>query len=84
TELERQSLRVDDLRWTAGRAPATFPLRCAVQIRHHAQAAPAWLGAPVEGGATVDLDTPAGGVAPGQAAVFYDGDRVVGGGWIAT
>ena len=32
----------------------------------------------------VQLDAPAYGVAPGQAAVFYDGDdRVLGGGWIA-
>jgi len=28
------------------------------------------------------LDEPAGAVAPGQAAVLYDGDRVLGGGWI--
>lgn len=34
------------------------------------------------GGAIVTFDTPEFGVAPGQACVFYDGDRVVGGGWI--
>ncbi len=28
------------------------------------------------------LDAPAGAVAPGQAAVLYDGERVLGGGWI--
>ena len=33
-------------------------------------------------GAIVTFDTPEFGVAPGQACVFYDGDRVVGGGWI--
>lgn len=32
--------------------------------------------------ATITLDTPQYGVAPGQAAVFYQGDRVLGGGWI--
>jgi tRNA-specific 2-thiouridylase len=31
---------------------------------------------------TVDPDSPIFGVAPGQAAVFYDEDRVIGGGWI--
>lgn len=34
-------------------------------------------------GAVVRLETPVEGVAPGQACVFYDGDRMLGGGWIA-
>jgi len=37
-----------------------------------------------EGEAMVALDTPAYGVSPGQAAVFYDGTRVLGGGWIVA
>jgi tRNA-specific 2-thiouridylase len=82
--LQHQTLRVADLRWTGGRAPLTWPLRCSVQIRHHAAAAPAWVAAPDADGCAVDLDSPAMGVAPGQAAVFYDGDRVVGGGWISA
>lgn len=82
--LSRSLMQVDDVRWTAGASPRAWPLRCAVQIRHHADAAPAWVDAPdAAGGAAVRLDEPAVGVAPGQAAVFYDGDRVVGGGWIA-
>jgi tRNA-specific 2-thiouridylase len=32
--------------------------------------------------ATVKLETPVLGVASGQAGVFYDGDRLLGGGWI--
>ena len=35
-----------------------------------------------DGDAELVLDAPAGAVAPGQAAVLYDGDRVLGGGWI--
>ena len=31
----------------------------------------------------VSLEAPVRAAAPGQAAVFYDGDRVLGGGWIA-
>ena len=81
--LLRRDLRVDDVRWTQARPPASWPLRCAVQIRHHATATPAWVAAPNQGGAAVELDEPTAGIAPGQAAVFYDGDRVVGGGWIA-
>jgi tRNA-specific 2-thiouridylase len=34
------------------------------------------------GNAEVVLDQPQAGVAPGQACVFYDADRVLGGGWI--
>ena len=35
------------------------------------------------GQAVVSFDEPVRAVAPGQAAVFYDGDVVLGGGWIA-
>jgi tRNA-specific 2-thiouridylase len=80
--LLNRTLRVDDLRWTATPRPQSWPLRCAVQIRHHAKATPAWVAAPDANGSLVDLDEPTSGIAPGQAAVFYDGDQVVGGGWI--
>ena len=33
-------------------------------------------------GSDIHFETPEYGVAPGQAAVIYDGDRVLGGGWI--
>jgi tRNA-specific 2-thiouridylase len=80
--LGRDSLRVGDVRWLHPR-PAATAVRCAVQIRHHAQAAPAWIEVEDDGAALVRLDEPAYGVAPGQAAVFYDGDdHVIGGGWI--
>jgi len=46
-------------------------------------AAPAWIEPAGDGATLVRLDQPAFGVAPGQAAVFYDSDdRVLGGGWI--
>ncbi len=35
-----------------------------------------------DNGTRVELETPHYGVAPGQACVFYDGDRTLGGGWI--
>jgi tRNA-specific 2-thiouridylase len=87
-------LRVTDVRWTAGAPPLAWPVRCAVQLRHHSAAVPGWLsrpappviedasGAPT--GCAVQLDAPALGVAPGQAAVFYADDQVLGGGWIAS
>jgi tRNA-specific 2-thiouridylase len=80
--LGRAELRVGDVRWLDPR-PTAGAVRCAVQIRHHAVAAPAWIDPDPDGGVLVRLDAPAFGVAPGQAAVFYDGDeRVIGGGWI--
>ncbi len=80
--LGRDRLRVSDVRWLDPRA-ADAARRCAVQIRHHAVAAPAWIEPSGDGATLVRLDEPAFGVAPGQAAVFYDSDdRVLGGGWI--
>ncbi len=80
--LGRDRLRVSDVRWLDPRA-ADAHRRCAVQIRHRAVAAPAWIEPSGDGATLVRLDQPAFGVAPGQAAVFYDSDdRVLGGGWI--
>jgi tRNA (5-methylaminomethyl-2-thiouridylate)-methyltransferase len=80
--LGRDRLRVADVRWLDARFAAA-PARCTVQIRHHAQAAPAWIEPGPDGATLVRLDAPAFGVSPGQAAVFYGADdRVLGGGWI--
>ncbi len=57
--------------------------RLDVQLRHRAAAAPAWVEVAGDR-AVVELDAPVHGVAPGQAAVFYDGARVRGGGWITA
>jgi tRNA (5-methylaminomethyl-2-thiouridylate)-methyltransferase len=79
--LGRSTVRVSDVRWLA--AEPRGRLRCAVQIRHHATPAAAWVELVAAGLVDVSLDEPAMGVAPGQAAVFYDGaETVIGGGWI--
>ena len=58
------------------------PLRADVKIRYAHRAAPA-LVEPAEGErVTVRFDDPQIAVTPGQAAVFYWGDEVLGGGWI--
>ena len=75
-------MTVSDVRWLDPRA-GDAARRCAVQIRHRAVPAPAWIEPSGDGATLVRLDQPAFGVAPGQAAVFYDSDdRVLGGGWI--
>jgi tRNA-uridine 2-sulfurtransferase len=79
--LGRTAVRVADVRWL--HAAPRERLRCAVQIRHHAAPAAAWVELAGDGSVEVLLDEPALGVAPGQAAVFYDdAAAVIGGGWI--
>ena len=53
-------------------------------MKHRAQepAVPARLEIAGDGGARVTFAEPQAGVAPGQACVFYQGTRVLGGGWI--
>ncbi len=62
-------------------APAE-PVRAEVQIRYRHAAAGAWLERLEGDRAAVRFDEPQAAVTPGQAAVFYHGERVAGGGWI--
>jgi len=74
-------LAVHGVNWSDGAAP-DGPLRARCRIRYRQQEVPVLI-TPLEGGrARVDFDQPQRGVTPGQAAVFYDGDKVLGGGWI--
>ena len=58
------------------------PMRVAVKIRHRHEPAPAMLERAGADEVLVTFDEPQRAVTPGQAAVFYEGDVVVGGGWI--
>lgn len=58
------------------------PIRAQVKIRYQASPAPALLTPLAERKIRVDFDQPQRSVTPGQAAVFYDGDLVLGGGVI--
>ena len=79
--LERSTLTASRVNWIAGNAPAG-PLRAQVKIRHrHADASATVIA--VDGNrAQVHFDAPQQAVTPGQAAVFYDDEEVIGGGWI--
>ena len=59
------------------------PVECQVQIRAHHEPAPSLLH-PAGDSVRVEFREPARAVTPGQAAAFYDGDTVLGGGWIES
>jgi tRNA-specific 2-thiouridylase len=81
-ELGIDELLADEVNWISGEAPEE-PFRAEVKIRYTAREAEA-LVTPIEGGkqAQVRFDAPQRDITPGQAAVFYDGDILVGGGII--
>jgi tRNA-specific 2-thiouridylase len=81
TELGRSDLRATGVNWIAGMPPGA-PRRVTARIRHRHRDAPATLSPDGASEATLRFDEPQLAVAPGQAVVFYDGDEVVGGGWI--
>jgi tRNA-specific 2-thiouridylase len=71
------------LNWIgAGDGPPPAGAEVSVRVRSTQEPAPGRVFGGAAGAATVELLNPQFGVAPGQAAVFYDGSRVVGGGWI--
>ena len=84
-ELMSRELRAERLNWIS--VPGlTGEMRVRVKIRHRHEPAWATLRATSspggEDGVVAEFDEPQRAITPGQAAVFYDGDEVVGGGWI--
>ena len=62
--------------------PQDEEIAAEVQIRYRAQAVPCVIRSAADGKYEVRFDDPLPAVTPGQAAVFYRGDQVLGGGWI--
>ena len=71
-----------DVNWHIEIPKAPFKAACKIRYRH--KEAPALITPLASGGTKVVFDTPQFGITPGQAAVFYDQDRVLGGGWIES
>jgi tRNA-specific 2-thiouridylase len=80
-ELLAKGLVASRVNWLR-EAPPEGPLPCQAKIRYRHQAAPAMVVALPDAGARVEFAEPQTAVTPGQAVVFYDGPRVLGGGWI--
>jgi tRNA-specific 2-thiouridylase len=80
-ELATRTLRAKQLNWISI-SSLSGPMRVRTKIRHRHE--PAWALLEPSGADEViaTFDEPQRAVTPGQAAVFYDGDEVVGGGWI--
>jgi tRNA-specific 2-thiouridylase len=80
-ELLAGGLVASRVNWLLDEPPGA-PLACSVRIRYRHAPAPAHVTALPNGGARVTFAEPQSAVTPGQAVVFYDGPRVLGGGWI--
>src|SRR4051794_23629613 len=81
-ELWSRTLVARNLNWIAFEA-LREPMRVQVKIRNKHQGAAATIEKSGSDEVTATFDDPQRAITPGQAAVFYDGDVVVGGGWIA-
>ncbi len=79
--LGRTSLVAHDANWLAADLPEAFD--CRVMVRYNSQLHAARVCRGESGTFEVTFVEPCEGVAPGQGVVCYDGDRVLGGGWIA-
>ncbi|RLS82695.1 MAG: tRNA 2-thiouridine(34) synthase MnmA [Planctomycetota bacterium] len=79
-ELACSDLEADRLSWLIDDVPETF--ECLAQIRYQHTASVARIERLAADQIRVRFAEPQFGVAPGQALVLYEGDRVIGGGWI--
>jgi tRNA-specific 2-thiouridylase len=82
-ELESGTLRALGVNWLSVDEPARGArLRCDAKIRYTHKPAPSVIEYEGDGKARVVFEVPQRAVTPGQAVVFYDGDLLLGGGWI--
>jgi tRNA-specific 2-thiouridylase len=80
-ELESNEFTARGINWVAFDEPVE-PVRANVKIRYRHEPAPATIYALPNTNARIVFDEPQRAITPGQATIFYNGDEVVGGGWI--
>jgi tRNA-specific 2-thiouridylase len=81
-DLATNRLTADRANWLVD--PPATSRRCLAKIRYNTPASPASVLALPSDRLEIQFDDPVFGVAPGQAVVCYDNDRVLGGGWIES
>lgn len=81
SDLESSEFTVRGVNWIAFDEPAN-PVRANVKVRYRHEPAPATIHSLPNDHARIVFDRPQRAITPGQATIFYDGDEVVGGGWI--
>jgi tRNA-uridine 2-sulfurtransferase len=79
--LYQREVRVAGVNYIGGNPPAE-PVQVTAKIRYNGLVATATLSSGPDRTATLEFNDPQRAVAPGQAAVFFDGDRVIGGGQV--
>ena len=80
-ELESSEFLARGVNWIAFAEPGKT-VRANVKVRYRHEPAPATIHALPNDRAQIVFDQPQRAITPGQATIFYDGDEVVGGGWI--
>lgn len=85
-ELYRDSFTARDFNWISipEPEPNSAPITAMVRTRYHGKEAPAAVTLNPDHTVTVRFDEPQRAISPGQAAVLYDGDTVIGGGTITA
>jgi tRNA-specific 2-thiouridylase len=81
-DLETQRFGADRVNWLVTNHPQEF--ECAVKVRYRQASVPCRVRCLDGDRIEIEPWTPIAGVAPGQAAVLYSGDQVLGGGWIQS
>jgi len=79
-DLLSSTLNADRVNWLFD--PPTSEFACMAKIRYRHTAVPARVTASPDGRVHVEFAEPQSAVTPGQSVVFYEGNRVLGGGWI--
>jgi tRNA-uridine 2-sulfurtransferase len=81
-ELARSELTAAEVNWLVKEEILQRPFRCTVKIRYRSRSFPATVAPVGLDRFRAEFDEPCYGIAPGQAAVCYQDDRILGGGWI--